>query len=102
MKKLFKISVSKVYIAYLLFLTVIVIGTFSSYAYFTINKEKKNAIKMVTGNLIGELKIDGVVNDKLVVNGKESKTFKVELINKNTKEARFNFYYRESYRIMLK
>ena len=94
MKKLFKASVSKVYIAYLLLLTVFVIGTYSSYAYFTVNKEKKNAIKMITGNLVGELKVDGEVNDKLVVNANETKTFEVEVINKNNRQARFNFYYK--------
>ncbi len=96
MKRLFKISVSKVYIAYLLLLTVFVIGTYSSYAYFTVNKEKKNAIKMITGNLVGELKVDGEVNDKLVVGASETKTFEVEVINKNNRQARFNFYYKGS------
>ncbi len=96
MKRLFKISVSKVYIAYLLLLTVFVIGTYSSYAYFTVNKEKKNAIKMITGNLVGELKVDGEVNDKLVVGASETKTFEIEVINKNNRQARFNFYYKGS------
>ena len=96
MRKLFRASISKVYIAYLLLLTTFVIGTYSSYAYFTVNKEKKNAIKMVTGNLIGELKVDDVVSDKLVVNASETKTFKVELYNKNNRKARFNFYYKGS------
>ena len=94
MKRLLKASVSKVYIAYLLLLTVFVIGTYSSYAYFTVNKEKKNAIKMITGNLVGELKVDGEVNDKLVVNANETKIFEVEVINKNDRQARFNFYYK--------
>ncbi len=49
---------------------------------------------MITGNLIGELKVDGKVNDKLVVNANETKTFEVELINKNNRQARFNFYYK--------
>ena len=96
MKRLFKISVSKVYIAYLLLLTVFVIGTYSSYAYFTVNKEKKNAIKMITGNLVGELKVDGEVNDKLVVGASETKIFEVEVVNKNNRQARFNFYYKGS------
>ncbi len=96
MKKLFKVSISKVYIAYLLLLTTFVIGTYSSYAYFTVNKEKKNAIKMITGNLVGELKVDGEVNDKLVVNANETKTFEIEVANKNNRQARFNFYYKGS------
>ncbi len=96
MKRLMKASVSKVYIVYLLLLTVFVIGTYSSYAYFIVNKEKKNAIKMITGNLVGELKVDGEANDKLVVNANETKTFEIELINKNNREARFNFYYKGS------
>ena len=96
MKKLFKVSVSKVYVMYLLILTVFVVGTYSSYAYFTVNKEKKNAIKMITGNLIGELKVDGETNDKLVVPANTSKSFTIELINKNNRSARFNFYYKGS------
>ncbi len=96
MRKIFKASVSKVYIAYLLLLTIFVIGTYSSYAYFTVNKEKKNAIKMITGNLIGELKVDGETSDKLVVSANETKTFEVEVINKNNRQARFNFYYKGS------
>ena len=84
------------YIAYLLLLTTFVIGTYSSYAYFTVNKEKKNAIKMITGNLVGELKVDGEVNDKLVVGASETKTFEIEVVNKNNRQARFNFYYKGS------
>ena len=96
MKKLLKVSISKVYVVYLLLLTIFVVGTYSSYAYFTVNKEKRNAIKMVTGNLIGELKVDGVVNDKLEVPANTSKSFSIELINKNDQSARFNFYYKGS------
>ena len=51
---------------------------------------------MITGNLVGELKVDGEANDKLVVSANQTKTFEVELINKNNREARFNFYYKGS------
>ena len=51
---------------------------------------------MITGNLVGELKVDGETNDKLVVSANQTKTFEVEVINKNNREARFNFYYKGS------
>ncbi len=45
---------------------------------------------------MGELKVDGEVNDKLVVGASETKTFEIEVINKNNRQARFNFYYKGS------
>ena len=85
------------YVVYLLLLTIFIVGTYSSYAYFTVNKEKKNAIKMVTGNLTGSLLIDGEEANTLVVDGGSSKVFSVKLINKNEKKARFNLYYKGNY-----
>ena len=97
MKRILRVSVSKIYLVYLFLLTIFVIGTYSSYAYFTVQKEKKNAISMIVGNLTGELLIDGEKEINLVVEGYGSKVFTIQLTNKNEQDARYNLYYKGSY-----
>lgn len=90
---LLETSISKIHMIILLFISTLIIGSYFSYAMFTGSKEKKNAIRLVTGNLTGTLKVDGVLSDKLVIDANTTKTFTVELSNNNNRMARYNFYY---------
>ena len=94
MKKLFlETSFSKIYMIVMIIITLLIVGGYFSYAMFTVSKEKSNAIRIVTGNLIYKLTVDGEESNTLTVGSKETKTFTVTLSNPNNRIARFNFYY---------
>ena len=92
-KVLFETSLSKIYILIVCLVCMILLGSYFSYAMFTVSKEKSNAISIVTGNLTYDLKVDGVSTDELVIASGETKTFTITLSNPNNRVARFNFYY---------
>ena len=90
---LLKTTINKIYIVVMIIITLFILGSYFSYAMFTVSKEKSNAISIVTGNLEYKLKIDGEENDTLVVDGNTIKEFVITLSNPNNRIARFNFYY---------
>ena len=90
---LLKTTVNKIYIVVMIIITLFILGSYFSYAMFTVSKEKSNAISIVTGNLEYKLKIDGEENDTLVIDGNTIKQFVITLSNPNNRIARFNFYY---------
>ena len=94
MKKiLLETKFSKLYIIIVVILTLLIVGGYYSYAMFTVNKEKSNAISIVTGTLSYDLSSDGAIGNTLSVNSGETKEFTVTLSNPNNRIARFNFYY---------
>ena len=93
MKKLLKVSFSKIYMISLILISLLILGGYFSYAMFTVSKEKSNAINIVTGNLIYDLTVDGEDIESLVVPAGTTKIFTVTLSNPNNRIARFNFYY---------
>ena len=94
MKKLFlETSLSKIYILIIGLICLILLGSYFSYAMFTVSKEKSNAISIVTGNLTYDLKVDGIATNELTVESKDTKIFTITLTNPNNRTARFNFYY---------
>ena len=42
-------------------------GSYFSYAMFTVSKEKENAISIITGNLTYKLEVDGVESNSLTI-----------------------------------
>ena len=94
MKKiLLETSFSKIYMIVMIIITLLILGSYFSYAMFTVTKEKSNAISIVTGNLTYKLEVDGVEGNVLNVPANSSKEFIVTLSNPNNRIARFNFYY---------
>ena len=93
MKKLLSFSFSKIYIIVMILISLLVVGSYFSYAMFTVSKERSNAISIVTGNLIYDLTVDGEDIESLVVPAGTTKVFTVTLSNPNNRIARFNFYY---------
>ena len=81
------------YIIGVILISLLMLGAFFSYAMFTVSKEKKNAISIVTGNLVYDLKVDGVKSNTITINGSSSKEYTITLANPNNRKARFNFYY---------
>ena len=92
-KLLLETNLSKVYMVGVILISLILVGVYFSYAMFTVNKEKNQAISIITGNLTYDLKVDGTTSNELVVANGETKTFTVTLTNPNNRTARFNFYY---------
>ena len=77
----------------MIIVTLLILGGYFSYAMFTVSKEKSNAISIVTGNLIYDLKVDGEESNILSVPANTRYDFIVTLSNPNNRIARFNFYY---------
>ena len=92
-KELMKADISKIYILGVGIICLLLVGGFFSYALFTVSKERDNAIKIVTGNLTYDLKVDGTTGNTLTVPANTTKTFTITLSNPNNRTARFNFYY---------
>ena len=93
MKKILDVSINKLYIMVVILISLLMLGGYFSYAMFTVSKEKSNAISIVTGNLIYDLKVDGEDIESLTVPAGTTKIFTVTLTNPNNRIARFNFYY---------
>ena len=90
---LLETSFSKIYMISVIVISLLIIGGYFSYAMFTVNREKGNAISIVTGNLTYKLEVDGSEGNTLTVRANSSKEFIVTLSNPNNRKARFNFYY---------
>ena len=93
MKRLLSFSFSKVYVIAMILISLLVVGSYFSYAMFTVSKERSNAISIVTGNLIYDLTVDEEDIESLVVPANTTMEFIVVLSNPNNRIARFNFYY---------
>ena len=92
-KLLLETSFSKIYMIVMIIITLLILGSYFSYAMFTVTKEKSNAISIVTGNLTYKLEVDGEETNTLTVEPNSSKEFIITLSNPNNRIARFNFYY---------
>ena len=92
-KKLMQTDVSKIYIMGVIIFCLILLGSYFSYAMFTVNKEKNRAISIVTGTLDYELKVDNNETNIITVPSKGNVTCVVNLNNINSRDARLNFYY---------
>ena len=90
---LLETSFSKIYMISVIVISLLIIGGYFSYAMFTVNREKGNAISIVTGNLTYKLEVDGSEGNTLTVPQNSSREFIVTLSNPNNRKARFNFYY---------
>ena len=88
-----RMRAEKSYLIAITILSIFIVVGYFSYAMFTVNKEQKEAIRIITGTLTGELKVDNIETNKLVVNQGETKEFTVTLRNNNDRTARYLLYY---------
>ena len=88
-----RMKVEKSYLIVIAILSIFIVVGYFSYAMFTVSSEQKEAIRIITGTLTGELKVDNVETDKLVVNQGETKEFTITLKNNNDRTARYLLYY---------
>ncbi len=68
---------------------------YSSYALFTVKKENKEAIRIVTGTLTGTLTSEDSAfqENKITVDANTKKEITITLTNNNDRIAKLNFYY---------
>ena len=92
-KLLLETSFSKIYMIGMIIISMLILGGYFSYSMFTVTKEKRNAISIVTGNLDYKLEVDGEESNELVIEANTTKEFTITLSNTNNRSARFNFYY---------
>ena len=92
-KLLLETSFSKIYIIGVILISLLIIGSYFSYAMFTVTKEKNNAISIVTGSLDYKLTVDGEETNTLTIPANTTKEFIITLSNPNSIRARFNFYF---------
>ena len=92
-KEIMKIDISKFYILGVGLICLLLLGSYFSYAMFTVSKEKSNAISIITGNLDYTLQVDSTESNILSVPANTTKEFSITLSNPNNRAARFNFYY---------
>ena len=80
----------------LLFFSICLVGGYFSYAIFTVQEEKTNAISIITGTLNPTLtSTDGAfANNQIVVPASTTKEITIKLTNNNNRDAKFNFYYK--------
>ena len=86
-------SISIKYAILAILVTCIAVGSYVSYAMFTVTEEKNNAISIVTGNLYYDLKVDDAASNTLTVPANSFKEFIITLTNTNNRTTRLNLYY---------
>lgn len=99
-KILMDTNISKIWIVFVVLASLIMIGTYFSYAMFTVSAEKKDALSIATGNLTAFMTITGYSattipagTRSVTIPANSTKTVLVTIESNNSISARFNFYY---------
>ena len=100
-KLLLETSFSKIYMIVMIIITLLILGSYFSYAMFTVTKEKSNAISIVTGNLVYKMTINDEDTNIITIPKGSIMDFKVVLSNPNNISARFNIAYKEREGVVL-
>ncbi len=85
----------KSYLIVLGIISLFLVVGYSSYALFTVKKENKEAIRIVTGTLTGTLTSEDSAfqENKITVDANTKKEITITLTNNNDRTAKLNFYY---------
>ncbi len=85
----------KSYLIVLGIISLFLVVGYSSYALFTVKKENKEAIRIVTGTLTGTLTSEDSAfqENKITVDANTKKDITITLTNNNSIQAKLNFYY---------
>ena len=99
-KILLETNISKIWMVCVIMAAIIMIGTYFSYAMFTVSAEKKDALSIATGNLTASMTITGYSattipagTRSVTIPANSTKTVLVTITSNNSISARFNFYY---------
>ncbi len=98
MKLLKKRRIEKSYLIVVGIISLFVVIGCVSYAMFTVNKEQKEAIRIITGTLPATLSSEDkeFKDNKITVSKDSSKDITITLTNNNDRNAKYNFYYKDN------
>ncbi len=98
MKLLKKRRIEKSYLIVVGIISLFVVIGYFSYAMFTVNKEQKEAIRIITGTLPATLSSEDkeFKDNKITVPKDSSKDITITLTNNNDRNAKYNFYYKDN------
>ncbi len=93
-----RMKAEKSYLILIILLSIFTVVGYFSYAMFTVNKEQKEAIRIITGTLPATLSSsDSTFKDnKITVTKDSSKDITITLTNNNERNAKYNFYYKDN------
>lgn len=97
---LLKTKISKIWMIFVILASLILIGTYFSYAMFTVSAEKEDALSIVTGNLTASMTITGYSATTIpsgtrtvTIAANTTQTYTVTISSNNSVNAKLNFYY---------
>lgn len=96
MKKLLQIKVSKIYAFITIFVSLLCLGGYFSYAMFTVTKEKESALNVVVGGLNYTVTGTGVTNNQITVAGNSISTYVLTLTSQNRIDSRYQLFYQDN------
>lgn len=88
------VSTKNAYLLFIIFGSLILLGTYVSYALFTVAQEKDKAFKIVVGNLVSNISSDELDDtNSIVVEANSSRIATITLSNTNSVKAKYNLNY---------
>ncbi len=90
-----RMKAEKSYLILIILLSIFIVVGYASYAMFTVNKEQKEAIRIITGDLTPTLMSEDkdFRDNKITVSKGSKKVITITLTNNKSRNARVNFYY---------
>lgn len=84
-------NISKWYLLIVVLIGILVLGFYYSYAMFTVDKVKSNAVSIVTGEL--NYTLSGITNNQITVAGNSSVSTTITVNSLNSIESKYQLYY---------
>lgn len=88
------VSTKNAYLFFIVFGSIFVLGTYVSYALFTVAQEKEKAFNLVVGNLTSTMSSDDLEeNQTMLVEANTSRVATITLTNNNAVDVKYNLNY---------
>lgn len=94
-KVLLETNLNKMYVIVMIIISLFLIGGYFSYAMFTVSKEKKNAISIVTGNLTYEMTINEEKTDIIKIPKGSIRDYEIVFSNPNDRKTKYTIAYKQ-------
>lgn len=88
------VSTKNAYLLFIIFGSLVLLGTYVSYALFTVAQEKDKAFKIIVGNLASNISSDELDdNNSIVLEANASRVATITILNTNSVKAKYNLNY---------
>lgn len=88
------VSTKNAYLLFIIFGSLVLLGTYVSYALFTVAQEKDKAFKIIVGNLVSNISSDELDDtNSIIVEANSSRIATITLSNTNSIKAKYNLNY---------